>query len=234
MGRTKVPTLQELKPEATSFEEVPQTALYWFGMLPASNSFKIKRPTREKDSKTGDYYTYVDVTSQELWEGEVNQWVGKCPWKQSLSVNGLSFDAFTETLMRPVGTQGGILNRHSWPGAVMELDAERFKHVIAQCYRNVIRVKDGIGKDINLDQPRSYQMFNDGTEKVVTEQYNPRTDTYFAHYVYMVKLDDAKPEEYDPGTYYRLAMPWDEFFKRGPKSVAEAYPMGDKKPEAPK
>lgn len=224
MGRTKNPTLQDLKPEATAFGEVPQTALYWFGMLPATSSFKIKRPTREKDSKTNDYYTYVEVTSQELWEGEVNQWVGRCPWKQSLSVNGLSFDAFTETLMRPVGTQGGILNRHSWPGAVMEMDNERFQHIIRQCYRHVIRVKDGAGKEINLDQPKSYQMLNDGTEKVITESYNPRTDTYFAHYVYMVKMD-AKPEEYDPGTYYRLAMPWNQFFTDCPKSVAEVYPL---------
>jgi hypothetical protein len=235
MGRTLKPTLQDLKPEATSFEETPQTALYWFGMLPASGSFKLKRPTREKDPRTNDYYTYADVTSQELWEGEVNQWVGKCPWKQSLSINGLAFDAFTETLMRAVGQQGGLLNRHSWPGAIGEFDEQRFKDIIKQCYRNVVRVKDGIGKDISLDQSRSYQMLNDGTEKVSLEQYNPRTDTYFAHYVYVVKIEGKKPEDFDAGTYYRLATSWDEFFRNPPKSVAEAYPMEKAaKPETPK
>lgn len=224
MGRTvKAPTLQDLKPEATAFEETPQTALYWFGMLPATGSFKVRRNTREKDPRTNEYYTYVDVTSQELWEGEVNQWVGKCPWRQSLAANGLSFDAFTETLMRAVGQQGGVLNRHSWPGAVCEFDKDRAAKIIDDCYKNVIRVKDGLGKEINLGQLSSYMMDNAGGEHGATEKYNPRTDTFIAHYVYMIKLD-AKPEEYARDTYYRLAMSWDEFFKNPPKSVAEMYP----------
>ena len=240
MGRTLKPTLQDLKPEATAFEEVAQTSLYWFGMLPATGTFKIRRNTREKDARTNDYFTYADVTSQELWEGEVNQWVGKCPWRQSLSVNGLAFDAFTETLMRAVGQQGGLLNRVSWPGMVGEFDAERAKKVITDCYRNVIRVKDGFGKEINLGQSTSYMMSADGSEHVTTEKYNPRTDTFFAHYVYYIKLD-ANPLEYDPSTYYRLAMQWNEFFRTPPKSVAEMHPMEKaataekpNKPEAPK
>src|SRR6185436_9369135 len=106
MGRTKKLTAIELNPDSLAMTDVLPTSLYWFGMLPAQETFKLKKPTREKDPKTGDYFTYEDTTSQELWEGEVNQWVGRCRWKQSLSVNGLSFDAFTETLMRPVGAQG--------------------------------------------------------------------------------------------------------------------------------
>jgi hypothetical protein len=234
MGRTmKTPTLQDLKPEATAFAETPATGLYWFGMLPATGTFKIKRNVREKDPRTGDYYTYAEVTSQELWEGEVNQWVGKCPWRQSLSANGLSFDAFTETLMRAVGQQGGVLNRHSWPGAVAEFDKERADKIISDCYRNVIRVKDGLGKEINLGQPVSYMMTPDGTEKYSTEKYNPRTDTFIAHYVYFVKLEED-PQGFAPDTYYRLAMPWAEFFRTPPKSVAEAYPLEKSKAEAPK
>lgn len=234
MGRTLKPTLQDLKPEATSVEETPQTALYWYGMLPATGSFKIKRNTREKDPHTNDYYTYTEVTSQELWEGAVNQWVGRCPWRQSLSINGLSFDAFTETLMRAVGQQGGILNRVSWPGMVSEFDEQRAKKIVADCYRNVMRVKDGLGKEINLGQATSYTMAPDGRESYTAERYNPRTDTYYAHYVYMVKLE-ANPLEYDASTYYRLAMQWNEFFRSPPQSVAEAYPLLEKpKAEAPK
>ena len=235
MGRTKIPTLQDLKPEATSFEEAPQTALYWFGMLPATGSFKVKRNTREKDPRTNEYHTYVDVTSQELWEGEVNQWVGRCPWRQSLAVNGLAFDAFTETLTRAIGQQGGVLNRVSWPGMVGEFDEARAKKVIADCYKNVIRVKDGLGKEINLGQLTSYVMGPDGSESGTTERYNQRTDTYYAHYVYMVKLEDVKPQDYDSSTYYRLAMQWNDFFRNPPRSVLEMYPQAAAvKPEAAK
>ena len=233
MGRTMKPTLQDLKPEATAFAETPQTALYWFGTLPATGTFKVKRHTREKDPRTGDYHTYVDVTSEELWGGEVNQWVGKCPWRQSLYVNGLSFDAFTETLMRAVGQLGGPLNRHSWPGAVAEFDQERADKIVADCYRNVIRVKDGIGKDINLGQPTSYTMGPDGTERSSLEKYNPRTDTFLAHYVYFVKIEED-PQKFDRETYYRLALPWAEFFRNPPKSVAESHPLEKPKAEAPK
>lgn len=228
MGRTKKLTTAELNPDSLSMTDTLPTALYWFGMLPAQGSFKLKKPTREKDAKTGDYYTYEDTTSQELWEGEINQWVGRCPWKQSLSVNGFAFDAFTETLMRQVGAQAATLNKLSWPGAVAELDEERAKHIIEQCYKNVIRLRQGIGVDINLDQPKSYMMLDNGSEKVIKEAYNPRTDTYFAHYVYIIKTD-ANPQEYDTTTYYRLAYSWDDFFKKSPKSVAEMYPLKDGK-----
>lgn len=230
MGRTKLPSIQDLHPESTAPEEAPVTALYWYGMLPATGSFKIKKRTREKQSSTNDYFEYVDVNSQMLWEGEFSQWIGKCPWKQSLSVNGHSFDAFTETLMRPVGAAAGLLNRTSWPGAVSEMDPEKFKHVVDQCYKNVIRVeRDGFGKDINLNQPKSYTMTPQGEERVITEAYNPRTDTYFAHYVYIVKLD-TPPEKSDPSVYYRLAMQWNEFFRTPPQSVAEMYPLAKAEP----
>jgi len=237
MGRTaKTPTVQELTPEATSFD-VTATSLYWFGMLPATGTFKQKQSTREKDSQTNDYFTYVDVTSQQLWEGEVNQWVGKCPWKQSLSVSGLSFDAFTETRLRAVGQDASTLNKISWPGAITELEEDRFKHVIGQCYQNVIRMEDNVGKDINLNGPKrgTYMMLDSGVEKSTKEQFNPRTDTYFAHYVYIVKLE-ADPRKYDRSSYYSLAMPWNEFFIDPPKSVAELYPLEKKeagKPPAP-
>jgi hypothetical protein len=219
----KQPTFQELNPDATSFEEVTSTSLYWFGMLPAKQPFRIKKPCRDKDPKTGDYYTYMETTSQELWEGDVNQWIGKCPWKQSLSVNGLGFDAFTETLMRPVGTQGEILNKLSWPGAIQEMEDDKAKRAIENCYKNVMRIQNGLGKEINLDQPRSYTMSENGIEKVTKEAFSPRTDTYFAHYVYLIKLE-AKPDDYDRSTYYRLALSWDEFFKSPPASIAEMYP----------
>lgn len=228
MGRTKKLTSLELNPDSLAMTDTLPTSLYWLGMLPAQEPFKLKKPTREKDPKTGDYYTYEDTTSQELWEGEVNQWVGRCRWKQSLSVNGITFDAFTETLMRPVGANGGTLNKHSWPGAVAELDEERFKHIVEQCYRNVIRLKQGIGIDVSLDQPKSYMMLDNGVEKVSKEGYNPRTDTFFAHYVYLVKVD-GNPQDYDQSTYYRLAASWDDFFNRSPKSVAEMYPLKDGK-----
>ena len=225
MGRTRKPTLQDLNPNATAVEEVVKTSLYWFGMLPAQKPFKIKKPCRDKNKLTNDYYEYVETTSEELWSGDVNQWVGQCPWRQSLSVNGFSFDAFTETLMRPVGTQGtGNFNKVSWPGVVREMDEETFKQVINQCYRHVIRVgRDGKGSEINLDQPKSYQQFDNGVEQSVKEAYNPKTDTFFAHYVYLVKLE-ADPEQYEPETYYRLALAWAEFFKESPKSVAQMYP----------
>jgi hypothetical protein len=230
MGRTKRLTPQELNPDSLAMTDVLPTSLYWLGMLPAQETFKLKRPTREKDAKTGDYYTYEDTTSQELWEGEVNQWVGRCRWKQSLSVNGITFDAFTETLMRPVGAQGGTLNKISWPGSIAEQDEERFKHIVEQCYRNVIRLRQNVGTDICIDQPKSYMMLDNGTEKSTKEGYNPRTDTFFAHYVYILKLD-ANPQEYDQGTYYRLASSWDDFFKKSPQSVAEMYPLKDGKVE---
>jgi len=230
MGRTKRLTTEQRHPDATAVEEVVPVSLYWFGMLPAQGTFKLKKPTREKDPQTNDYFTYVNVTTQELWEGDVNQWVGRCPWKQSLSVNGLSFDAFTETLMRQVGASAGAdgLNKISWPGAVAELDEERFRHVISECYRNVIRIKDGVGKEIHVSQPKSYQMLPNGEERYVPEGFNPRTDTFFAHYVYIVKLE-ADPTEYDSSTYYRLAAAWNEFFNQPPKSVAEMYPLKDGK-----
>lgn len=228
MGRTKRLTPQEMHPDSTAVADVQATSLYWFGMLPAQGTFKIKKPTREKDPQTNDYYSWIDVTSQELWEGEVNQWVGRCRWKQSLSVNGFSFDAFTETLMRAVGAPGDSLNKLSWPGAVTELDEERFRHVINHCYRNVIRLKDGIGKEISLDQPKSYMMLDSGEERSTKEAFNPKTDTYFAHYVYLLKVD-GNPQDFDQSTYYRLAQSWDEFFSGPPKSVAEMYPLKDGK-----
>lgn len=229
MGRAKKLTSQEMHPDATAVEDVLPTALYWFGMLPAQGSFKLKKPSREKDPQTNDYFTYVDVTSRELWESDVNQWVGRCRWKQSLSVNGMAFDAFTETIIQQVGGAGSPtgLNKLSWPGAVAEIDDERFKHIIDQCYKNVIRMKDGVGRELHVEQPKSYMMFPNGTEKSSPEGYNPRTDTYFAHYVYMLKLE-ADPREYDKETFYRLAYSWDEFFKEPPLSVAEMYPLNGK------
>ena len=228
MGRTRKLTNQETHPDSTALVDTLPTALYWFGMLPAQGTFKLKKPTREKDPQTNDYFTYMDVTSEELWGSEVNQWVGRCRWKQSLSVNGLTFDAFTETLMRPVGTQGDTLNKVSWPGSIAELDEERVKHVIEQCYRNVMRLKDGIGKEINIGQLKSYQMLPDGKEIGTPEGYNSRTDTFFSHYVYIAKLE-ANPQEFERGTYYRLAQSWEEFFRSPPQSVAEAFPMKDGK-----
>jgi hypothetical protein len=228
MGRTKKLTAQEIHPDATAIADAPPTALYWCGMLPAQGTFKLKKPTREKDSQTNDYFTWIDVTSQELWESEVNQWVGRCRWKQSLSVNGFSFDAFTETLMRQVGTPGDNLSRHSWPGAIIELDEDRFKHIVEQCYRNVIRLKNGMGHEICIDQPKSYMMRQDGSETSIKEGYNSRTDTFVAHYVYAMKVD-VDPQQFDRDTYYRLAFAWDEFFKTPPQSVAEMYPLKDGK-----
>ena len=232
MARVKTLTAQETHPDATSTEVVAGTSLYWFGMLPAKGTFKIKKHTRDKQTgTTNDYFTWQDVTSQELWEGDNNQWVGRCPWKQSLAMNGMSFDAYTETLMRPVGAAAGSLDRHSWPGAVGEWDDEKFQKIIAQCYRNMMRMENGKGWEKSIDQNESYMMLDNGTEKVTKLKFNPKTDTWFAHYVYVIKLD-ANPQEHDASTYYRLAMPWHEFFRSPPLSVAEAFPL--KKEEAGK
>lgn len=226
MGRTRKLSQHEMNPDSTATTDTLITSLYWCGMLPAQGTFKLKRPSREKDKQTGDYYSYVDATSEELWNGEVNQWVGRCPWKQSLSVNGFSFDAFSETLHRAVGSTDLI--KTSYPGAVVELDEERAKAIIASTFKNVIRLREGRGVEISLDQPKSYMMLDNGSERVTKEAFNQRTDTYHAHYMYMVKLE-ASPLENDQSSYNNLVDSWGQFFQNPPASIAEVWTLKDGK-----
>lgn len=230
MGRIKRLTEREIYPDSSPEVDVAPTALYWHGMLPAQGTFKVKKHEHTRQDSTGDYFTWVETSSEQLWGNPSgSRWVGRCPWRQSLSVNKLTFDAFTETLMRPVGATADVMNKISWPGAVSELDEERANHVILQCYKNVIRVDStGHGSEVNIDQPLTYTMSPNGDEKVTTQKFNRRTDTPFAHYVYFIKLD-KNPQEWERDTYYRLAYSWDELFRDTPKSVAEMYPLKDGK-----
>lgn len=235
MGRKKreMLSIHELDQNAVAVEATAEKSLYWFGMLPAPQPFKWPKQTRQIDPVTNDYYTLVDVTSQELWEGPINQWRGKCPWLQSISVNGLTFPAFSQRRERVIGGGEADTQLTPWPGSVGAFDDEKAAHIIQQCYRNVMRLHaPNKAKEICLDQPASYAMNPvNGSEVSSKERFNPKTDTYVAHYVYFMKMD-ADPNEKDPSDYWHLALPWDEFFNSGLKSVFEMYPLQDlKKPD---
>ena len=98
-------------------------ALYWMGALPALGIVKHE----EFDKDTG-FKTIADRTALEAWNNENTQvWIGKCPYQQDFSFQGVAFPAFSSRRVRQGDTPD--LAFVPYQGTVMSLTRDRLEKI---------------------------------------------------------------------------------------------------------
>ena len=197
--------------------------LYWFGALPAIGSFDWKVPTKDVDDGTNEYYKIIKTTSHRLWfpkdERQPKQWRGKCEKYKGLTVSGLTFPAYTETIIpRGESRDTNVV----WPGAVKAMTEEQVEKILAQTLRWVIRANgDLVNLGIAERNGQEFDQYNPNTISVTSPIGSEFGDTPVAEYVYLVRL--KAPWDTPKRDFHKLdpRMDMDEFFKNPPPALAQ-------------
>lgn len=160
------------------------TKKFWVGMLP--------------DDDTKALFMTTDKPSH---------WRGKCAWYQNIGCAGTSFVAYSDVLVGRDANENPIRVRR--PGCMIEADEDKIERIKAASVENFIREsrhadgspKIGVGKG---------QMYSKNAQAAERDEFrfNPATDFPFAHYVYMVEIQDESE-----------IPTMEEFFRNPPKSL---------------
>lgn len=197
--------------------------LYWFGVLPAIGTFDWKVPTKEVNEDTNDYFKLIKTTSHKLWfpkdERQPRIWRGKCDKYKGLTVSGLTFPAYTETILpRGEGRETNVV----WPGAVKAMTEEQVEKILAQTLRWVLRANgDLVNLGIADRNGQEFDPHNPMTNSLTSPIASEFGDTPVAEYVYLVRL--KAPWDTPKRDYHKLdpRMDMDEFFKNPPPALAQ-------------
>lgn len=217
-------------PASTKAEAVTGTALYWYGTLPAIGNVKAKIHQSEYNETVDGYFTYGDTTAKKAWNGKHSQsWLGKCPDFQTLPVAGVTFNAWTERVVRQGDTSDYA--KVPWPGGIIKLSPERYRQIVDESFRHIYRIDPASnkGKLIYLDIGKHPPIDpNDPmTKPLVVERLimDKQTDTPVSEFIYLRKVFDLSAGQTEPKSdYYSQLIPtplMDNFFDNPPPSIAD-------------
>ena len=217
------PDSEPIKAEVKPRRESVHRSLYWLGALPAVGSFDFQVNAGDEIEPK-----IIKTTAFDLWNAQDHnerRWVGKCPLYQNITVGPETFPAFSDAVTRQTG---GQLAFNPYPGMVKALTDEQLQKLIYDCTeRFVIRMDGGDRRMIDLDagilpeMPKGFVVTPEimaGAEAQRT-QYNDRTDTFVAEYVYLYKLKDADPYM-SADRYYTLVPHMDVILQTPPEPLA--------------
>lgn len=219
-ARTPKTTYEPLRTSVPK-QDVIGRSLYWFGALPASGEFEWKVPTKEYNEDTDDYYRVVRTTSEKLWfprdKRHPRIWRGKCSSYKGLTVSGLQFPAFTETI---IDRGEGEETKLTWPGAIKAMTEQEIQKILTETTRWVIRAN---GKLVNLGiadrRGEALDVNNANTVTITPPVHAEHGDVPVAEYVYLVKL--SAPATTPRRDFWKIVPEMSDFFKNPPPALAQ-------------
>lgn len=179
---------------------------YWFGALPASGEVKIPVLGHK-----GEISRYETATARQLFENpQVSRWAGKCPFFQNITLPGAEFVAWTDEVQVREGGQTVTIPK---PGHIAKFDEDQIKSILHNAGRRTMREFSIVDENTRAPKRTARQMNLDAEGA----DFNPRTDTFVAQYIYVVPLNI--PVESTPDEVWGAVPSMKEFFNRPPMSL---------------